>query len=129
MQIFVKTLTGKTITLEVEGSDSFKNVEQKIQDKVQIIDIVRLGQKSAVEELLQKYSGSFDINEQNTSGSFATLVAAERNDLPMLKLLVTYGARLDLKDGRGRTVRGWAEQNNSKDMLNFIDDNTVCRQG
>ena len=26
MQIFVKTLTGKTITLEVEGSDSIENV-------------------------------------------------------------------------------------------------------
>jgi len=33
MQIFVKTLTGKTITLEVEGSDSIQQVKQKIQDK------------------------------------------------------------------------------------------------
>jgi len=33
MQIFVKTLTGKTITLEVEPSDSIENVKQKIQDK------------------------------------------------------------------------------------------------
>jgi ubiquitin len=33
MQIFVKTLTGKTITLEVEPTDSIDNVEQKIQDK------------------------------------------------------------------------------------------------
>ena len=33
MQIFVKTLTGKTITLEVEPSDSFENVKTKIQDK------------------------------------------------------------------------------------------------
>ena len=33
MQIFVKTLTGKTVTLEVEGSDSIQQVKQKIQDK------------------------------------------------------------------------------------------------
>ena len=33
MQIFVKTLTGKTITLEVEPSDSIENVKSKIQDK------------------------------------------------------------------------------------------------
>ena len=33
MQIFVKTLTGKTITLEVEPSDSIDNVKAKIQDK------------------------------------------------------------------------------------------------
>ena len=32
MQIFVKTLTGKTITLEVEPSDSIDNVKAKIQD-------------------------------------------------------------------------------------------------
>ena len=33
MQIFVKTLTGKTITLEVEPQDSIDGVKQKIQDK------------------------------------------------------------------------------------------------
>lgn len=33
MQIFVKTLTGKTITLDVEPSDSIENVKAKIQDK------------------------------------------------------------------------------------------------
>ena len=33
MQIFVKTLTGKTITLEVEPSDTIDNVKMKIQDK------------------------------------------------------------------------------------------------
>ncbi|XXG82905.1 hypothetical protein AAC387_Pa10g0779 [Persea americana] len=33
MQIFVKTLTGKTVTLEVESSDTVDNVKSKIQDK------------------------------------------------------------------------------------------------
>jgi ubiquitin len=33
MQIFVKTLTGKTITLDVEPSDTIEGVKQKIQDK------------------------------------------------------------------------------------------------
>ncbi|XP_039814459.1 ubiquitin-like [Panicum virgatum] len=33
MQIFVKTLTGKTVTLEVDSSDTVANVKAKIQDK------------------------------------------------------------------------------------------------
>ena len=33
MQIFVKTLTGKTITLDVEPSDTIENIKTKIQDK------------------------------------------------------------------------------------------------
>jgi ubiquitin len=33
MQIFVKTLTGKTITLDVENNDTIDAVKAKIQDK------------------------------------------------------------------------------------------------
>ncbi len=33
MQIFVKTLTGKTIILEVEATDSIENIKTKIQEK------------------------------------------------------------------------------------------------
>ena len=36
MQIFVKTLKGKTITLEVEPSDTIEDVKEKIQDKEDI---------------------------------------------------------------------------------------------
>ena len=33
MQIFVKTLTGKTITIECEPSDTIENFKAKVQDK------------------------------------------------------------------------------------------------
>jgi ubiquitin C len=42
MQIFVKTLTGKTITLEVESSDTINNVRAKIQYKVSLHCICRI---------------------------------------------------------------------------------------
>ncbi len=32
-QLFVKTLTGKTITLDVESDDKISDIKQKIQDK------------------------------------------------------------------------------------------------
>ena len=33
MQIFVRTLTGKTVTLEVESNDTIENIKQKVQEK------------------------------------------------------------------------------------------------
>jgi ubiquitin len=33
MQVFIKTLTGKTVTIEVEPSDTIDAVKQKIQEK------------------------------------------------------------------------------------------------
>ncbi len=33
MQIFIKSLSGKTITLDVEPTDTITSVKQKIQDK------------------------------------------------------------------------------------------------
>ena len=42
MQIFVKQLTGKTITLDVEPSDTIDTVQQKIQEKSRVSDQQRI---------------------------------------------------------------------------------------
>ena len=33
MQIFIKSLSGKTLTIEVESNDTIENVKAKVQDK------------------------------------------------------------------------------------------------
>ena len=63
MRIFVKTLTGEMITLEVEGTETVENVKAKIQDieEIQIQQFVFAGKQ------LEDGHKLSDYNIQNES--------------------------------------------------------------
>jgi len=66
MQIFVKTISGKTITLDVDQSDLIENLKLKIQDK----DGIPIGNQRltyASKPLIDgKYISDYNIQKDST---------------------------------------------------------------
>ena len=77
MQIFVKTLTGKTMTFEVQETETIADIKRKIQDRdgieIERQSLVCLGKPLKDEQTIQFY----DIHKEATLHLFIRLPGGE----------------------------------------------------
>jgi ankyrin repeat protein len=90
----------------------------QMEEPIAILEVTALGIIADVKALIAK---GCDVNQKDRYGNCAVLMAASRNDMGILRELVAAGGRVDIEDHFHHTPRSWAEENDSNEMISFID--------
>lgn len=85
-----------------------------------LLEAVLDGNHERVQLIIKDYNG--DVNAQDAYGASPALLAAKRNDLKMLKILVQEGADVALSDKLNNSPMHWAQHNHNQEMIEFIEE-------
>lgn len=112
-----RDLAGKAAVQPRTPSALFPPSPSRKKD-VDIIECTRYKMHDHIRALIKRGD---DVNEQNESGTYAVVLAAENNDLETLKILVNEGgARIDVKNGSGSSPLSYAAEYQNWGMHEFI---------
>ncbi len=102
-----------------------RSLLHEISDNSQLFDLLRNNSVSVAKEVIEQGNSKEQIqeivNKTDDLGSTLAIIAAEANDLEMLRWLATRGAKLDVSDNSGRTPVGWAMKHGNEEMKKFIE--------
>lgn len=82
------------------------------------VDIIECTRRGMSERVAHYIGTGDDVNEKDYNGDYAVVVAAERNDFKILKMLVDAGARLDVQ--KYVSPLQWARHNKNQQMIDYI---------
>jgi len=84
------------------------------------------GQSDVVLLLLTKGA---DVNNRSKEGWTPLLLAVKNKHFKATRLLVEHGALIESKDRDGRDAMAWAEQDDTKDIFNYLKEMKVIQRG